>query len=290
MAALTACSRRKIPGMSGTRSGLILVLTALAAVGCGRSSDAPAPPSTLQSPGGNWVGRDSLGRNVNLVIAENGKLRAFIEFPGLPQPPLFAAGSVAVGGTDVVSGEMRAQNVIALPPGLLPVTGPPALLAPVAYSCSITGTVLERVRLTVQIACSTDAGLQYDESVSLSPQPNYLEPSSLEAIAGNYAMQVNGDTNFLNISADGTIFGAYDAGAQCMINGLVSIIDARYSLLNVDWTLSACTDPFGFYEGAEFSGFATPSPEPGRSNSYYFMLVWERPDSMSLVSINYDPT
>jgi hypothetical protein len=276
--------------MTGTRHAIVLAVIAVVAVGCDSSSDPPAPPATLQSPGGNWVGHDSLGRNVNLVIAENGKVRAFIEYPGLPEPPLFAAGTVAVGGTDMVSGEMRAQSLIALPPGLLPVTGPPAIIAPALYSCSITGTVAERVRLTVQIACSTDAGLQYDESVSLLPQSNYLEASSLEAIAGNYAMQVNGDTNFLNISADGTIFGAYDAGAQCTINGLVSIIDARYSLLNVDWTLSACTDPFGFYEGAEYSGFATPSPEPGRSNSYYFMLVWERPDSMSLVSINYDPT
>ena len=55
-------------------------------------------------------------------------------------------------------------------------------------------------------------------------------------------------------------------------------------------TLSSCTDPIGFAEGGEYNGFAMPSPDPGAPDSYYFLLIRELPDSLSLISVIYDPT
>jgi hypothetical protein len=269
---------------------ILYLLVALLAAGCSSSSDAPRPPATLQSPGGNWAGTDSMGRRVNLVIDETGKLRAFIQFFGNTEPPVFFAGSVSVSGTEQLAGAMRGQSVFGLAFFPLPVDDIPAVIAPVVYSCSISGTVRERTRLSAQITCSDDASIRFDESVNLLLDPNYLTGSSLEAIAGNYTMEFKPSTNMLNIAADGTVFGMYDGGPTCTVNGRVSEIDTRFSLLDVEWTMSACTDLFGFYEGAVFDGFSTRTPNPTRPNSYYFMLTWERPEGLSVISVNYDPT
>lgn len=267
-----------------------LVLLSLFAGGCGGGSSTPAsiapaspPVPTTLSPGGQWLGFDSQSRLVNLLISENGDLRGFVEIGTGMEPPSFTTGTVSVSSGDEVSGVMRGQSIISFPP----ISGFPA---PNPFSCAISGTVAERASLTVQISCADDSSLIYDESIVLTLQPTYLQGSSLSAIAGNYTLSVNPMTNMLNIAADGTVFGMFDSGPTCTVNGVVSLIDARYSLLDVSWTLSSCTDLLGFAEGGEYLGFAMPSPDPGAPNSYYFLLVRELPDSLSLISVIYDPT
>lgn len=243
----------------------------------------------MQSPGGQWLGLDSQARLVNLLISENGDLRGFVEIGSGMEPPSFTTGTVSIANGDQLAGAMRGQDLLSLPPINLP-GGPIILPLPAMISCSLSGTVVERVSFTAQISCSDDNALVYDESVMLMSQPDYQKSSSLEAIAGNYTLAPKPATNTLNITADGTVFGMYDNGPSCTVNGLASIIDDRFSLLDVSWTLSSCTDPFGFAEGGEYSGFAMPSPDPSAPDSYYFLLVRELPDSLSLISVIYDPT
>ena len=266
-----------------------LLILSLFTVGCGGGSPTSvspppiSPPVALQSPGGQWLGFDSQSRLVNLLVSESGDVRGFIGLGTAMEPPAFMAGNVSVSNSDAVSGVMRGQDLLSFPPAGLPG-------APGPYNCSISGTVAERTSLNLQIACSDDTSLVYDEALVLTPQTGYLQASSLSAIAGNYTLSTNPATNILNVAEDGTVFGMFDNGPTCTVNGTVSIIDSRYSLLDVSWTLSFCTDPIGFAEGGEYSGFAMPSPDSSAPDSYYFLLIRELPDSLSLISVIYDPT
>ena len=266
-----------------------LLILSLFTVGCGGGSPTPvspppiSPPVALQSPGGQWLGFDSQSRLVNLLVSESGDVRGFLELGTAMEPPAFTAGTVGVSNGDAISGVMRGQDLLSFPPAGLPG-------APSPYSCSISGTVTERASMNVQIACSDDTSLVYDEALVLTPHPRYLQGSSLSAIAGNYTLSTNPATNMLNVAEDGTVFGMFDNGPTCTVNGTVSIIDSRYSLLDVSWTLSSCTDLLGFAEGGEYSGFAMPSPDSGAPDSYYFLLIRELPESLSLISVIYDPT
>lgn len=269
---------------------LSLIFLSLCAVGCGGGSSAsfsPSPPgppaTTTQSPGGQWLGFDSQSRSVNLLISENGDVRGFLNLGAAMEPPAYMAGNVSVSNSDAVSGVMRGQDLFSFPPAGLPG-------APRPYSCSVSGTVAERASMAVQIACSDDTSIVYDEAVVLMPLPGYLDGSSLSSIAGNYTLSASPATNMLNIAADGTVFGMFDNGPTCTVNGTVSIIDSRYSLLDVSWTLSSCTDLLGLAEGGEYTGFAVRAPDPSAPDSYYFLLIRELPDSLSLISVIYDPT
>jgi hypothetical protein len=263
--------------------------------GCGGGSSAPdgpvnPPGSAMQSPGGQWLGLDSQGRLVNLLISEAGDLRGFVEIGTAMKPPAFTTGTVSVSGSNTVSGEMRGQDILSFPPINLPPGSPVIFPIPTVINCSLSGTVMERTSLSLQIACSDDAALIYDESVTLTLQPGYLESSSLQDIAGNYTFEFKPATNMLNITADGTIFGMYDNGPSCTVNGLVSIIDERYSFLDVSWTFSSCTGFFVQSEGDVYSGFAIPSPDPAKPDSFYFLLTGETSNELGLVSVIYDPT
>ena len=95
----------------------------------------------------------------------------------------------------------------------------------------------------------------------------------------------------LNITADGTLFGMYHNGANCMVNGVVSVIDADFSFLDVEWTMANCTDPIGIYEGAVVSGFAMESPSPNDPpGSYYFLLTGLNDSGFFAISVNFEPT
>lgn len=112
--------------------------------------------------------------------------------------------------------------------GIVSISGTPL---PDGLNCDISGTVVERQVLNVQVDCSDASAVVFSRSYRMTPQPGYDEGSSLESIAGNYTIAVRPDTNILNIIADGSIFGIFHNGANCTINGLVSEIDSNYFIL-----------------------------------------------------------
>ena len=131
----------------------------------------------------------------------------------------------------------------------------------------------------------------YDETFTTGPQPRYEIDSSLNAIAGNYTLSIRPTTNMLNITSDGTLFGMYHNGANCTVNGTVSVINADYSLLWVDWIMTDCTDPFGFYEGAEMTGFAMSRTNLGEpQESYYFLLTGQNAQNFFAISTIFEST
>ena len=259
------------------------MLALLAACGGGGSAQpgtfVPAPAQ--QSPGSHWFVKDPEGNAFHLFIAETGTLRAIFHLSGAASRNTFGAGSVTVTNGNQVSGVMQAL-------GVLPATTPPNL---VPLSCSLSGSVIERAQLAITVSCSGNTQILYNEFLTFRPQPDYDIGSSLADIAGNYTLPFRPASNMLNISGDGTLFGMYDNGAQCTLNGTVSIIDARYRFLGVEWTMSSCTDPIGVFEGAVMSGFAMPSPDPNDPpGSYYFLLTRSNSNSFSTISVNYERT
>lgn len=239
----------------------------------------PPPPATVQSPGSQWFVLDNNSNPVHLYISETGDVRSVFHVAAVTDGPTFGAGSVDITGADQVNGVLQAR-------GIQPAGG----RAPVDLACTLSGTVRERSTLTVNIVCSDNNGIVYDEDFTMTPQPGYRAGSSLDAIAGNYTWPTRPATNMLNIAADGTLFGMYHNGANCTVNGVVSIIDANYSFLAVEWTMESCTDPFGIYEGAVMTGFAMESPSPNDPpGSYFFFLSGMNTANFFTINITFEP-
>ncbi len=265
---------------------IFIFLIAMSACGGGGGNSAPIsqnpppPPATVQSPGSHWFVRDNSSDPVHLYISETGKVRSVFHVATVTDGPTFGAGSVDITGTDEVNGVLQAR-------GIQPLGGP----NPVDLGCTLSGTVRERSTLILNIVCSDSNGIVYDEDFTLTPQPGYDVGSSLNAIAGIYTLPFRPITNILNITADGTLFGMYHNGANCTVNGVVSVVDAEYSFLDVEWTMVNCTDPIGIYEGAVMTGFAMESPSPNDPpGSYYFLLTGMNASSFDSISVTFEPT
>jgi len=261
----------------------ILLLAACGGGGGGGSSNEQilvTPPPTLQSPGGHWFVLDADSNSAHFYISETGKLRVVFYVPTVSDGPSFGGGAVTITGTDVVGGSMQVHGIVPSPGSLFPVI----------LNCDISGLVVEHQVLDVQVDCSDGSTVVFSRSYRMTPQPGYDEGSSLDSIAGNYTIAARSATNILNITADGTIFGMYHNGANCTVNGLVSEIDTNYRFLDVEWTMSLCTDLLSLSEGAEMSGFAIRTTNPNISpNSYYFILTGQNGDAPLNISITFEP-
>lgn len=240
----------------------------------------PPASSGIQSPGGIWF---SLGGGpaelVSLYISETGELRAVLS-PDGGGIPSFGSGTVSVTSDNVVNGSFELEGPVVLGP----------LLPSEDLGCAISGTVVQRKTMSVAVTCSDSAGVVYDERPAMVYDVSYGRASSIEAIAGDYVLDFLPASSTLSILSDGTLFGFYDNGAQCAVNGSVNIIDAAYTLLDVSWTMSNCAGPFDFFEGLEMSGFAMRSLAPiGVPGSYYFLLTGQIADGMFAISVLYEP-
>jgi len=264
---------------------LITCLTACGGSSGGAALPVPVPipppgPTGVQSPGGIWFGFDSGAEQVAFYIAETGELRAIMH----PDGGMFASfggGTVSVTSNDVITGSFELEGALMLP----------TFEQSEELGCAISGSVVERQALNVDVTCSDSGGVVYDESLTLIYDiRSYERESSLDAIAGDYTLQFQTDTNALNIASDGTISGMYHNGAHCAVNGTAEIIDGDYGLIAITWTMTACVDLFGVFEGVQMSGFALADPSPAPATGrYYFLLTGQTEDGIYSISVLYDP-
>jgi hypothetical protein len=259
------------------------LIACLTACDSGGKSNGSGPPSPVdpQSPGGFWGDPDAGGGLVSFWIAENGDLQAQLRLDGAFSP-LLGAGTVSVTQNNVLSGSFELAGARMLPTNQQGED----------LGCSVSGTVLERQTLSVDVTCADSNGVVYDETLAMMYDDSiYERESSLDAIAGNYTFPFQLDTNFLSITGDGTIMGSYhNGGAQCLVNGTASIIDADYTLLAISWTMSNCIDPFlnNDYEGVQVSGFAMEIVSPtGAPAGYLFILTGRAQDRVFSISVGY---
>lgn len=264
---------------AGMKTILMLIPLLFVSAGCGGGASGPPnpaqPPDPAPSPGGHWSdsAQDSPS---HFYISETGTVRAILA-TAPAAIPIIAAGTVSTSATGAVSGSLQASDN-----------------QPVGreLGCSLSGTLEERVSLQLEVTCSGDTGIDYDENLTMSPQPGYDIRSSLNEIAGNYtpSIALAPNVNSLSIAADGTMFGTWDRGQQCMVNGLVSIIDPDYNFLSVEWQFSNCTGPFSPFDHAQLNGLAiqqTSSSWP--AGTYSFILTGTSDSGFTVVFVTYVP-
>jgi hypothetical protein len=214
-----------------------------------------------------------------MFVAESGDLRAFVGTgpPGAPttNPPAFASGAVLVTGTQL-TGEYDLKRF-------------GSITAPAApnESCDLTGTVNERISLSLNVECTDPAGATRSATVTLGYDPDYERDSSLALIAGNYTLTFRPLTNVLSINSDGILFGTYDNGPNCTVNGSVSLIDPAYSFYRFAWQLSACRPPFVHFEGAALTGLGFREPRGTPPGSFLVLLSGVVDGRLEVASVVY---
>lgn len=204
--------------------------------GYGGGGSNPPPPNA--SPGGIWMGTDSVTNlAVEGLVDENGEAH-FIRADGVQY-----IATVTTSG-DSFSAHVDAYTPLgtAFPDGSIHATG------------TVAGTINERVSITATTNFTTDKGSVTNGTLDLTFNQLYDQPSSLAAIAGNYTDVSSGATVSLN--ANGVIF-AQDATTGCVVNGNVTIIDATYNAYGISVGYASCTGASSVLNGTTLTGLAT---------------------------------
>jgi hypothetical protein len=161
------------------------------------------------------------------------------------------SGNLVVGDGDTVAGNFQ----------LVTQLGETFADGTTVADCTISGTIIERQSLTMTENCTTAAGLQIQEMLSLNFDTLYNRDASLAIIAGMYETPVG---SILNIASDGVIF-VQDAVSGCVTNGQVSITLTNANIYFYEYGIDNCIGPDAIWNGSSFSGLAvldnTFSPE-----------------------------
>ena len=165
---------------------------------------------------------------------------------------------------------------------------------PETLSCELDGSVRERQSMLLRIECSSGDVVVWNEFVEFVYAGHSYEyqPSSLEAIAGNYTLPAGTQTNTININSDGVVFGIFHLGLTCTVNGQVSLIDTRFNMYWMEWRFSNCSPPQPKFEGAQYSGLAgltLPGAVHGRDGGIYVLISGMTDDGFNYLSLLYAP-
>jgi len=246
-------------------------------VGCGGggggsgSGGAAAPAPGPQSAGGVWVATTPPISTLTLLIAETGEMRVTAAGPS------FGAGAVIVTNNNQVSGGYQTRSI----------QTSPTMPAGSDLDCTVQGTVATRASMQLTVRCTDTTGAASEQSLSFFYDAAYDTNSSLAGIAGNYTLEFRPATNTLNINTDGALFGMFDNGPQCLLNGRVEIINADFDLYRLTVVFSNCTR-LPQYEGVTMTGFARRAmPVPIRG--FYALLTGVVDGRLQFFSVIYAP-
>ncbi len=248
------------------------VATLFAVVACGGGgggSASSAPPVVNASPGGIWVGTDSLtGMQITGIVDEAGEAH-FIRADGTQ----YVGTVVTNGNSFTASFQGMTQFGSTFPDGSIHGTG------------VMTGAVQERQSISATDTFTTDAGTTTNGSLTLNFNSMYDLPSSLATISGNYTDTASGAV--MSISASGAIT-SQDPTTGCVLNGQVTIIDPTYNAYAISVSISSCTGTAAAVNGATFTGLGainnSVAPEqlvtgvsgPYGGNTYAFVNILNR--------------
>ena len=250
----------------------------------GAGSAAVAEPVRNQSPGGIWSNPYG-DASLHLYVTERGDFRIRGFFLHDDKHWLIGGGGmVGVSGGNGVIGNFVAEALW---------EENNSFVESRTLSCDLRGTVWERHSMVMTIECSGRDVAWEERAEFVYWDFSYeYQPSSLDAIAGNYAPPEAPQTNTLNINADGVVFGVYHFGARCTINGQVTVVDARYNLYWMEWQFSNCTHSVPGRSGAEFSGIAyimSPAVVNRREGSISVLVSGMADSGFSFFSLSYEP-
>jgi hypothetical protein len=205
--------------------------------GAGSGPQSQTPPAQNASPGGIWEGTLSNGEEVLGLVTESG------EFHFITDSFTQYFGTVATTGTSA-SGQFTGYTNV----GYVFEDGS------TRGSGTLSGTLQARSTFAATTSFRTSAGSDVANSVSLTYNSLYDRDSSLQTVAGNFRDIRSGA--IVNINASGQAF-AQNPSTGCILNGTISIIDARYNAYRVEYTYSNCQGGNAVLNGLVLRGLAT---------------------------------
>lgn len=163
--------------------------------------------------GGLWRGKDPIsGKAMVALIAENGASQYVRE-----------DGVQYFGFTAIFGGKLEGMLSVAAADGL-------------QGSARLQGTADAGASITGKLTVTPKAGAVQTGDVALTFDAAYKKASSLAAVAGNFRT-AGGAT--VNVNASGVVF-SQDAATGCVINGSVSVIDARFNAYGAKLSFTSC--------------------------------------------------
>ena len=238
-----ATHRRRGFAVSNKSTRTVLACFALiAACGCGGGGGygggggGPIFVSVNADPGGIWTGTDSLTPALTLavVITEAGQVR------GIRSDGAQYVGTVTTSGNNIsgsFNGYLPAGSTFA--DGSNHGTG------------SISGTISAGHSITATVTFTTANNSTESGALNGTFDSLYNTGSSLASISGNYTNPQTGAT--VSVTSAGVIT-SQEATTGCVINGTVSIIDARYDVYNVSYSFASCLGAYAFLNGTTATG------------------------------------
>lgn len=210
----------------------------------------PTPRVVNQSVGGLWNGATNLSTaepaSIKVLVSEDGRFFSYALNTSNDCADL-STGNISVAG-NVLSGSVQTSVVV-----VQSTTGCQYSDGTTFSTSTITGSVEQQVQLNVTLTTTTSAGnVLASESGSLNYDNLYSEASSLDKINANWTTP-EGDT--LSINVNGQLTGQ-QVGTGCILNGQVSLIDARYNAYTVTLTYGSCNANYALLNGAEANGLA----------------------------------
>ncbi|MDH4047881.1 MAG: hypothetical protein OEW68_08850 [Gammaproteobacteria bacterium] len=239
-------------GVGATRIGLFGLVLGLA--GCGGGGDTGGPDCRYNEnwingqctvnwdltpaviPDGIWRGTDASGADVVALISRHNTLR-YVDGIGR-----IGSGTVSVGTNNILGSGFE----------LVTAYGDTFPDGSTVADCFLSGTLVEQQSITASKECTTRAGLEFDEQLTLTFDPLYNRSSSLATVAGQYQTMA-GDV--LNIASDGAMF-LQNASTGCVINGQVSTVVSFANMYGVSYSIDGCTGPDAAWNGSNFEGLA----------------------------------
>ena len=181
------------------------------------------------------MGTDTLtGLSLTGVITETGAAR-FIRSDGAQY-----IGSASTSG-DSISGSYNGY----LPTGFVFADGSNH------GSGTFSGTITSGQTVTATFQFTTANNNSTTETITFTFDNLYDTGSSLSAIAGNYTDPSTNAT--VSVDSSGVIF-SQDPVTGCVINGMISIINASYDVYDVSYSFANCTGSSAFLNGTTATG------------------------------------
>ena len=206
---------------------------------CGGGGDNSAFVPTNESPGGIWTGTDQQsGLAVLGLVTETGRFH-FIRDDGTQY-----VGTVTTTG---MSGSGSFDGFAPL--------GTTFQDGSTHGTGTVTATIHQRSSFSATTQFTTDAGNANSDSLSMTFDTRYNRASSLATISGNYTE--SGTGTVFTVDANGLIFAQEPAAIGCVINGTVSIIDARYNAYSVSVSYASCVGAYAALNGLQLTGLGT---------------------------------
>jgi hypothetical protein len=218
---------------------IVLGMTLLvSACGGGGGNSSGTATMTNASPGGIWTGTESTtGLSITGIVDEAGAFH-FIRSDGVQY-----VGNAHTSG-DAISGTFN---------GYTPFGGTFAD-GSTQGSGTLSGTIQERVSISITTQFQTANGTSANGTLSLTFNTLYDVASALATISGNYTDPNSGDV--ISITSSGAATWQ-DAATGCVGNGSISIINATYNAYLVQFSYGNCTGGAAILNGVQFSGLGT---------------------------------